>query len=268
MVYPNPFKSFSRKLTDNIVVAASSFKRFGKVNFGARMALFHYNDAVIVWSAMPYGDDVTKAVALLTGSATKPVSYLIIPDLEHTMAANSFKKAYPDMKIIAMEGVDLGTTKIDYVITAKEAHKVIGRERLAELGLTDPVITDNFEFVYLPNHANKELVTYDRVSKTVFEADLLFNMRTDEVLEQYGPELGFEPGYKVDGGWSFPVKYLNPDSKVGTFLFDKLTKTAASAEGLRAIYGWDFDRLVMCHGNIFETGGKAAFKKTFGSVLQ
>lgn len=269
MVYPNPFKLVARRLADNTVVAASGFKRFGKVNFGARMALFQYDNAVVVWSAMPHGEDITSAMELLTGQKDKfNVAYLIIPDKEHTMAAASFKKAFPAMKIIAMESVDLGSeTPVEYIITSKYAHKVIGKEILAEIGLTDPVIANNFEFVYLPNHGNKELVTYDKNTKTVYEADLLFNLRSDEQMEQFSTQLGFPANYNIGLGLSFLAPYMNPDSKVGNFLINKITNSTASADGLRAIYSWDFDRLVMCHGNIFETGGKAAFKKVFGKVL-
>lgn len=266
MVYPNPFKAVSRKLTNNIVVAASSFKRFGKVNFGARMAYFHYDGEVVVWSAMPYGDDTVKALQLLTGKPDADVSYLIIPDKEHTMAAKLFKEKYPALKIIAMEGLDLGIP-IDYQISAKYAHKLLNKEVLQEIGIADPVILNNFEFVFLPQHANQELVMYDLNSKTVFEADLLFNLRADEPLEQFSPALGFEERFNVLAGWSAPSKYLNPDSKIGRYLFNKLANSSASAEGLRNIYNWEFDRLVMCHGNIIESGAKAEFKKVFDAVL-
>lgn len=269
MVYPNPLKVVSRKLNDNIVVAASGFRRFDKLNFGARMALFNYNNAVIVWSAIPFCDHVNNAIELLTGSPTSEVAYLIIPDKEHTMAAKLFKAQYPLMKIIAMELVDLGPeTPIDYVVTEKYGQKLIDKAVLADIGITDPVITDNFEFVYIPTHGNKELVTYDKNSKTVFEADLLFNLRSDEPMEQFSEALGFPKNFFAHSGWSFLTRYMNPDSKVGNFLINKITNTSASAGGLRAIYSWDFDQIVMCHGNIISKNAKAEFKKVFGKVLE
>lgn len=262
MGYPNPLKIFSRKLTENIVVAHSGFKRFDRVNFGARMALFNYNGSVVVWSALPHSEDVINAIELVSGASDCNVSHLIIPDKEHTMAAKSFKEKYPQLKIIAMEGVDLGeNTPIDYVFTSKQANKVIGADALAEMGITDPVIARNFEFVYLPKHANQELVMYEKATKTVFEADLLFNLRDDEPMEQ------FSDTPHPFGGWSYISKFLNADSKVGGAMFRRIAKVHESSKGLQAIDSWDFDRVVMCHGNILETGGKAAFRKVFGSVL-
>lgn len=266
MTYPDPLKVINRKFTENIVLSASGFKRFNKINFGARMALFNYSDKIIVWSAMPYSEEVKKALNLLTGKSENQVSYLIIPDNEHTMAAASFKKMFPDLKLIASSGVNLGPeTPIDYVIS--ESKVIVDKPALSALGVQDLAILDNFEFVFLPQHANQELVMYDKQSKTVFEADLLFNLRKDQPMEQFCPELGFPLDYNPYSGWSFLSRYLNPDSSVGRSLFNRIANTSKSAVGLQNIYLWDFEKLVMCHGNVIEKDGKAEFKKVFGLVL-
>lgn len=270
MTYPDPLKAISRKLTSNIVISSTGFKRFGKVNFGGRMALFNYDNSVIVWSAIPYGEEVVKALNLLTDgeSTSANVTHLIIPDKEHTLAAKSFKEKYPQLKIIAMETVDLGKDcPIDYTITSKYANKLINAPVLEEIGIKDPVITKNFEFVYLPYHANKELVTFDLNSKILFEADLLFNLTPHEKLEQFSPETGFAEGFYPHLGWSFATRYLQPYSKVGTSMFNKIANSAQSAPGLKQIYNWDFEKIVMCHGNIIELDAKKAFKNTFGKHL-
>lgn len=266
MTYPDPLKVINRKLTEHIVLSASGFKRFDKVNFGARMALFNYNNKIIVWSAMPYSEEVDKALNLLTGKDQNLVSYLVIPDNEHTMAAASFKQTFPELKLIASNGVKLGPeTPIDYVIS--EPHVIVGKSALADLGIQDLAILDNFEFVFLPKHGNQELVMLDKQSKTVFEADLLFNLRSDQPMEQFCPELGYPLNFNPHWGWSYISRYLNPDSTVGRFLFNKLVNTAESATGLKNIYLWDFDKIVMSHGNVIEKNGKEEFKKVFGLVL-
>lgn len=265
-MYPDPLKVVSRKITDSIVLSSSGFRRFGKINFGARMALFNYNGSIVVWLAMPYGDGVKRALELSAGGKEPQVSYVIVPDREHTMAAKSFKQQFPALKIIAMEGVDLGLeAPIDHVIKADVKGKILDKLALELVGITDPVIVDNFEFVYLPSHANKELVMYDKNLKSLFQADLLFNLRGDEENEQFSKEVGHEGS--VFNGFSYPAKYMNPDSKVGRFFMNKAAGSSSGAEGLRNIYSWDFDRLVMCHGTVFETGGKEAFRKVFGGVL-
>lgn len=266
MSYPSPFKATIEKLAENTVVALAGFKRFGKVNFGARMALFHYNNSVIVWLAFPYGEEVERAVEQLTNNKNTPISHMIIPDREHTMAAKSFKEKFPDLKILAGEGVECGF-KPDYVISKSDAHTVLDKARLTQLGI-DAAIADNFQFVFLPHHANQELVAYDVNLKIVYEADLLFNLRTDEKMQQFSPEVGFPEQENPFGGWSFVGRYMNPDSKVGRFMQTKIADVPLSAEGLRNIYGWDFDTMVMCHGNILRNGAKEQFKKLFACAFQ
>lgn len=256
----------SRKLSPHIVVASSSFKRFNKINFGARMALFHYDNSVVVWLALPYGEEVAKAIQLVTGGDKSPVTHLIVPDREHTMAAKSFKAEFPELKIIAMDTVTIPGVNIDHKIGAEYAHKLIDRDVLQEIGIVDEPIVNNFQFVYLPEHANNELVTFDLNSKILFEADLLFNLGHDD-LEQFSVATGFSSKFYPHSGWSYMTRYLQPYSKIGNALINKITNTKKSAEGLRQIYKWDFEQIVMCHGNIIDTEAKAAFKSVFGSVL-
>ncbi|OBA19815.1 hypothetical protein METBIDRAFT_79170 [Metschnikowia bicuspidata var. bicuspidata NRRL YB-4993] len=258
-MYPSPLAVSSRKLTDNVVLSATGFKMKNRVNFGARMALFRFGDSG--------GLEVNKALELLTGQTTDfNVTHLIVPNSEHTMAVASFKKAFPMLKIIAMESVQLGKgVSPDYVMTSKYGNKKLGAEALREIGVQEPEILENFEFVYLPS--NKELVTYHKESKAVFEADILFNLRSDVPMEQFSPATGFPKNYHPFSGMSFPARFLNADSKMGRFLPRKMVNAKASAKGLQAINAWNFDTIVMCHGNVMEKGGKAAFKKVYLSVL-
>lgn len=269
MGYPNPLKVSTRKITDNVVTSSCAFQLLDRINFGGRMALISQNDNIIVWSAMPYGEEVENALKLLVGERESyNVSHLIIPNTEHVMAAKSFKKKYPNLKIIASEAVELGEScPIDYKLTTKDGNKVIDSTILEEIGIKDSVITENFEFVYLPFHKNKELVAFDKTSKTIFEADLLSNLDPKQKLEQFSPETGFPENFFPHLGWSFLTRYLQPYSKVGAILANRLNRGVKGAEGIKAIYGWNFERIIMCHGNIIEQGAKDAFAATYKSVL-
>lgn len=267
MGYPDPLKVFSRKLTDNVVVSSSGFKRFDRINFGARMALFNYNDTIVVWSALPYSEGVKEALKMSSGAKEPNVKYVVIPDREHTMAAKSFKEQFPQLKIIAMEGVDLGkSVPIDYVVTLKYKNQLIDAQKLKEIGISDPVILDNFEFVYLPSHANLELVMYDKQLRALFQADLLFNLKQGDGNEQFSKHCGHEGGNPFSG-FSYLARFMHPDSKFGRFFMNKAVNSGAAAEGLQKIYGWDFEKVVMCHGLIIESGGREVFKKVFASAI-
>jgi hypothetical protein len=273
MGYPTNLKVVSRQLTPNTVIASCAFSRVNKLNFGARMALFNYENKIVVWSAIPYCQETIKSLQLLTGSQDDfNITHLIIPDREHTMAAQSFKEAYPNLKVIAMESALVQGVTIDYLIKDSQGGKLLNKESLQEIGITDSVIVDNFEFVYLPHHNNKELVMFDKNSKILYEADLLFNLGIEgtldgsTTLEQYSPETGYEKGFKPHTGWSYMTRYMQPKSKVGNFLAKKVVNMAKSKQGLQHIYDWEFHTIVMCHGNLIDKDAKQAFKSVFPSV--
>lgn len=267
-MYPNPLKAVIRNLTDNVVIASTPFTRAHTMNFGARMTVFNYNDEIIVWSAIPYGSEVIKTLKQLTGKEEDfNVTYLIIPDAEHTMAAKSFKDKYPKMKIIGLEDVKV-PVEIDYKILKKHANQKIDSVILQEIGIKDESILKNFEFVYLPSHANKELVMYDKNSKFLFQADLILNLGpSGNKLEQYSPGTGYTEKFNPHGGLSYITRLTHPNSGFFKGLVNKLVKSSdpETVKGLKAIYSWDFTKMVPCHGNVIDDG-KPFFKKFFDFV--
>lgn len=267
MGYPSELKVVNRKLASNIAIGSAAFSRFNKLNFGARMAVFNFNQSVVIWSAMPYGPEVEKTIGMV---AEEPfnITHLIIPDTQHTMAAKSFKDRYPKMQVIAMEGVDVPGLKIDYVINDADGNKLLDKSALARIGLTDPTIVDNFEFVYLPLHGNKELVTFAKAARTVFGADLVFTLGGKLPLEQYSPATGYPANFYPHSGWSFMTRYMQPHSKVGAFLMRAICKPDHAKQGLQTIYDWDFTKFVPCHGNVIEDNARAEFRAIFGSSLK
>ena len=44
-------------------------------------------------------------------------------------------------------------------------------------------------------------------------------------------------------------------------------KLKEGKEAIQTVYNWDFDKLVMIHGNVIEKDGKDAWKKLFASSL-
>jgi len=277
MGYPPNFKIVTKSLTENILLASTAFSRVDKFNFGARMAVFKFpqSNKIILWSPLPYTPQVIDVLTKFTNNTDESnlnIAYVIIPDREHNLAAKSYKEKFPGCKLIGMEGLDENSLKLDYKFIKLMGNKVLKNDELKQIfnDSDSGLIVDNFEFVYLPNHANQELVVFDKSSSTLFEADLLFNLGVpgstlgETILEQYSPELGFPKGFNPHSGWSFITRYLQPYSKVGRFLFRKLVDINHSKPGLEAIYNsWDFKTIVMCHGNIITKDAKEAFKHVF-----
>lgn len=129
-----------------------------------------------------------------------------------------------------------------------------------------PEFDADFDYEYVHAHGNKELVFNHRKSGTLIEADLLFNM---PATEQFS---------KTD---------LDPTTGLLTKLFNSLQHTRGAAlaqkrviwyglanprpafsESMKKIHGWSFDRIIPCHGDVIETGGKGIFEKIMEWHLQ
>jgi hypothetical protein len=210
---------------------------------------------IVVWSAIPVNTDVFTEAMTQLGDVN--VLAAIIPDKEHTMAAVDLKKKYPDVFLIGPSGItDKPQLKLDYTFQDHEANRVVpGSSIKPEL--------DNFDFVFLNGHANREVAMVDKTSKTLFEADLLFNIPHNGINKDQYPNSKQNAGF-----WGFINSRLNPDSRVGRFLHSKLLKkTPENRQGLKALFSLDFNTVVMSHGVVIEQDGKEAFKKAYGSYL-
>lgn len=261
MPYPSIIGGVSRFLTPEILIHSSEFTRGPVVKFGARMALIKLpNDNVVVWSALPLGPEATRCLEQI--SPYGAITHLIMPDKEHTMAAPKWVAKYPSIAAVGVEGIT-ATPMLGGEFTLAVANKILkGKELAAVLtGNNAQDLVNNFEFVYLPGHINRELVMFHPRTKTLFEADLMFNIQRES--EQYG---GADP----TTGWSYITRFLNPYSKVGSkFIGATLAKSDENKRGIAAIDSWDFERIVMCHGEIIEgsEASKSAFRAAFKEYL-
>ena len=116
-----------------------------------------------------------------------------------------------------------------------------------------------FEVEYVGAHSNKELVFYHKPDKTLIEADLMFNL---PATEQYS---------RVEGGATGGILnrlFVGLMSAQGRAIWQKRFLWYAASAGdrkgfndsIKRIDAWDFDRIVPCHGDVIESGGKDIFR--------
>lgn len=251
-----------RKVTPNITTCSAPFSRFGYVKVGGRGTIVRLRSgALAVFSPTALTPEVRATVNGLGGN----VAYLAAPDMEHHIFLSEWSKAYPSARVIGMEGLpekreaspQTAGTKFTWLFTQKNKDSLkIGPEFDAE-----------FHYEYVDSHPNKELVFCHKPEKTLIEADLLFNLPANE---QYS---------KSDE---------SPTSGRLTQIFNKLQNTegAATAQkrfiwhaisrgnrdgfsrSMKRIDSWDFNRIIPCHGDVIETGGKDIFRKVMEWHLQ
>lgn len=177
------------------------------------------------------------------------VAYLVAPDVEHHLQLSDYARRYPKAKIVGVEGLAEKHPELKFAkIYGKETHNV---------GYESEIDTQ-----YFAGFGNKDLALLHKKSKTLIQADLLFNLPG---YEQYAPKSS-DAGIM---GKMSPFKYMRPDHKVHkAFLYYLLSKDKPTMiRDAKTVMTWDFDRIIPCHGEVIETGGKRAWASAYEWLL-
>lgn len=180
------------------------------------------------------------------------------PDIEHHMQLGPYKTAYPTATVIGPEGLREKRAKqgdqdvpFDYEFTRANKHELKLPEELAR----------EFEIEYWDGHSNKELVFLHKPSRTLIEADLLFNL---PAREQYS-KTGEDPTKGVFNKLMLHFTNTKPGHKgQQRFIWYAMMRDKASFdESAKRVAAWNFDRIIPCHGDVIETGGNEVFRRLF-----
>jgi hypothetical protein len=135
-------------------------------------------------------------------------------------------------------------------------------QKAAPTTTISPEFDAEFDWEYVWAHANKEIVFHHKPTRTLIEADYFFNAPSTE---------------------QFSKTEVTAESGVLTKVFNALTHTRGAALGQQRmiwwgtsagdrgafakstarIDKWDFERIIPCHGDVIESGGKTVFQKLF-----
>src|SRR6201994_856307 len=210
--------------------------------------------SVAVFSPVALTPEVKETVASLG-----ELKYIAALDIEHHIFLGPWHEEYPNAKIIGVEGLPEKRAKqkneeVSFTAAITQANR--------ETIKIDDQSESEFEYEFVASQPNKELVFVHNPSKSLIEADLMFNLPATEQFSKSGQD---------------------PNSGILTKLFILLNGTGGKALGQKRLlwYGlsssdrkgwdasvakinkWDFDTIVPCHGDVIETGGKGIFRKVF-----
>lgn len=186
------------------------------------------------------------------------VRYLAATDFENHTFLSEWAKAFPSAKVLGVDGLpekrqkakETAGTSFDHVWTMKNKHDM----------KVDPDFDREFETEYVGSHGNKELVFCHKPDRTLIEADLIFNLPANEQYSKSDESPTAGIGTKL---------FIGMMSASGTATWQKrfLWYAASAADrpgfnqSIKKINSWDFDRVIPCHGDVIETGGKGVFQK-------
>ncbi|KAL2843591.1 beta-lactamase-like protein [Aspergillus pseudodeflectus] len=242
-----------RNVTPNIVTLSLPFSPFGGVKFGGRGTLVRLaTGSIAVFSPVPLTPRVHEAITNLGGQ----IKYIAALNIEHHLHLTAWKDAFPAAEIIAPEGL---WEKRQAVAEFKDtAFTHIFRKDDQE----PPKISSEFsaEFVveYVHGHQSKELVFLHTPSRTLIEADLVLNLPATEQYSRTGESAAsgllnrlLKPLASTEMSAFWQKKYV--------WHVSAMADRKAFGASVRRIAAWEFNRIIPCHGDVIEGGGREVF---------
>lgn len=216
-------------ITENIWACAHPLSFFG-LHLGTRMTVVRLDDgSLLVHSPIPTSPGLKRALDDLG-----PVAHIVAPNLYHHLYAGDLAAAYPDAKLHAPEGLSKKRKDL-------EIHATLGPK---------PDAAWNGQLEQLP-------MTGSMLGETVFYHPKTSTMISCDVVENFlGHDHWLTRGYlKIGGIYGKPglSRLLRPTVR------DK----KAARRAVDAMLDWDPKRIVLSHGEVIESDGRAVLEQTY-----
>ncbi|THH28679.1 hypothetical protein EUX98_g5508 [Antrodiella citrinella] len=237
-----------REVAKDVWTFSSPFKRFDIVPFGGRStAIKLTNGDVWVLASTPL-NDVTKDKLTELG----PVRWIIGADAVHYMFLSEFKKEYPEAKVIA---VDASKANIKDGLTFDGAWG-------ADSADTKYGFETDIQHCYFSGFRNKDVAFFHPESKSLIQADLLLNLPPTEQASSIYSKTGSSGRVPILNSIVTPTSWLQ--KRMSWALGDD---KAAMKRDVKTTLGWDFTRIIPCHGDVIEKEAKEAWRTAFQFYL-
>ncbi|KAJ7636969.1 hypothetical protein FB45DRAFT_907913 [Roridomyces roridus] len=232
-----------REVATNVWTFSRPFARFGIIPIGGRSTAIKLSGGgVWILASTPLNPE-TKAKIDELG----PVQYIVGADAVHHLFLGEFKKAYPTAKLL---GPAAAVARADKSLTFDG---VWGKDP-AE---TKYGFEDDIQACYFSGFKNKDVAFFHPASETMIQADLLFNLPCTEQYSNTGSS-GAVPLF----GNLKPASWLH-----GKFAEAMGEDKAAMKRDVKTVADWNFSRIIPCHGDVIETGGKQAWLDAYKAYL-
>jgi len=223
-----------RELDQDIWVADRP-QRFYGLEVGTRMTVIRLADrSLLLHSPVSLDAELRRAL-----DAIGRVRFTVAPNRVHHLYAGKVAEAYPESRLWVGPGLERKRPDLQFVA-------VLGDDAPAEW--KDQV--DQAFFRGRPYE--NEVVFFHRASRTLILCDLAFN---------FGP--------RAAAPTRLLMKLLRSYGHFGPSKLDPLLirDRRAARQSLERILAWDFDRVVVAHGDVLERGGHAALRQGYAWLL-
>ena len=213
------------RITDDIY-ALSGDLYAGLMYFPLRMLVIRVPAGLILWSPVTLDDAQAAAI-----DALGTVRWIMAPNAFHHLYLEDSMQRWPDATLIVSDGLAQKRPDLDLSNAVSLASMPSAFAGILEARRIEGAPSMN------------EWVLLHKPSRTLIVCDLIFNIHA---VKRWSASLIF----RMVGAWKRCAQ-----SRMWRFF---VKDRAAAAASLAAVMAWDFDRIVMAHGDVVETGGQAA----------
>ena len=210
-------------------------QRFLGLEVGTRMTVIRLADgSLLLHSPVPLDPGLCAAL-----DALGRVRFAVAPNRMHHLYAGEVVRAYPQARLWVGPGVQEKRPDL-------EAAGVLGDEAPPEWrGQLDQTFFRGRPY-------ENEVVFLHRASRTLILCDLAFN---------FGPQLPLTT--------RLVARLLGSYRRFGPSRFDPLLirDRRAARRSLERILAWDFERVVLAHGDVLESDGRSALRAGYAWLL-
>jgi uncharacterized protein DUF4336 len=223
-----------RQLADDLWIADRPQSFYG-LPVGSRMTVIRLpGGRLLLHSPVALDPDLRRQL-----DALGRVSFAVAPNRVHHLHAGGVATAYPGARLWIGPGLE--RKRPDLVFEAILTDDAPEEWR----GAVDQVFFRGRPY-------ENEVVFFHRASRTLVLCDLAFN---------FGP--GAAPQTRL------LMKLLRSYGRLGPSTLDPLLirDRAAARASLERILAWDFDRIIVAHGDVLESGGHATLRRGYAWLL-
>lgn len=196
--------------------------------FDARMTVIRLNDGKLMLHS-PCAIDNTLKFAL---SALGPIAYLVAPGTYHYLHIASAQAAFPAAETFICPGVERKCPKLRFDRLLSDLAPEIWR------GQVDQVLVRGSRWIW-------EVAFFHRDTRTLILLDLVENFTDRTPRANWALKLW----------WKYVFHMWNNPKPAPEYQWGWRDKAAARAS-LRDILKWDFERVVLAHGDLIETSAR------------
>jgi hypothetical protein len=214
--------------------------RYAGCRFNARMTVIRLNDGrLMIHSPSPIDEETKTKI-----EALGPVAFIIAPGNFHYLHVKSAQDAFVGAETHICPGIEKKDPKLSYSMILSDKPDPAWVEDL------DQVLVQGSRFIW-------EVAFFHRVTKTLILVDL---------IENYGDKTT-KINLLMRFWWKFVFRMWNRPKPAPEYQLGWKDKAAAKVS-LKRILDWDFDKIIIAHGDLIEEGAPQIARKAWRAVLE